>query len=68
MLLRFEGGACDGHEELSDSTPPHLVMVAGAHGYSTDGDLAELPDRLFAVYERVQMDQELGVAVYEPLG
>jgi len=67
MLLRFEVGAYDGHEEVSDLIPQQLEVTPEAHVYSSDGVLEGVRDGRSAAYRLVEMDQEMGVAIYEPL-
>jgi hypothetical protein len=71
MLLRFEGGACDGHEEELDATPEQVVLAVNAADFLralVDHAAAEAPERFLAVYQLIDLDQDHEVAWYEPLG
>jgi hypothetical protein len=70
MLLRFEGGPCDGREEESDATPERLVLTPNAGDFLRalgSEALEPMSPESHAVYELVHVDRELGIAVYEPL-
>jgi hypothetical protein len=70
MLLRFEGGLCDGHEEESNATPERLVLTPAPEDFPRvlDGSTGEaLSHELRSVYQLIHVDRELGIAIYEPL-
>jgi hypothetical protein len=70
MLLRFEGGPVDGHEESSNTAPsvlfrtPPMSDILRAAETADEG--TEMP--LFgARYELVHFDEVAGVALYWPV-
>jgi hypothetical protein len=70
MLLRFEGGPCDGHEEESNATPERLILTPSAEDFLRaidPGTLEAISQDFRSVYELSHVDRELGIAIYEPL-
>ncbi len=69
MLLRFEGGLCDGREEVSNAAPDRLVLSADVESFLHTLDTMTLNavERFKSAYQLADLDRELGVAVYEPL-
>jgi hypothetical protein len=71
MLLRFEGGACDGYEEEVDATPEQVVLAVDAVDFLrslVDEAAEQSPERFLAVYQLIDLDREHEIAWYEPLG
>jgi hypothetical protein len=71
MLLRFEGGLCDGREEASNAAPDRLILHASAEDFLHALDtktLDAISQRFKAAYQLAHLDRELGIAIYEPLG
>ncbi|HEV7567530.1 MAG TPA: hypothetical protein VGO31_16405 [Microbacteriaceae bacterium] len=70
MLLRFLGGACDGHEEEFATAPQRLVLTPNADDFLRAlacGTPDETPEAVLAPYELTHLDGELGIATYEPV-
>jgi hypothetical protein len=70
MLLRFEGGLCDGREEPSSGAPHRLIRRADVEHFLHALDPAAVDANAHhfkAAYQVAHLDRELGVAIYEPL-
>jgi hypothetical protein len=65
MLLRFEGGPCDGLEEESDTTPYTLVRTLHAPGRPKPWALdRSVP---MATYELAEVDIAREIATYRAI-
>jgi hypothetical protein len=70
MLLRFEGGLCDGREEASNGAPDRLILRPDVEDFLHGLDrqtLDAISYRFEAAYRLTHLDRELGIAIYEPL-
>jgi hypothetical protein len=70
IILRFEGGPCDGREERSATVPARVVRSPGAQDFlrslnSADRDAR--PVHVMRTYALVEIDEEGGFAIYRPL-
>ncbi|MEO9176705.1 MAG: hypothetical protein ABI317_14420 [Gaiellales bacterium] len=65
MLLRFEGGPCDGLEEESDTAPYTLVRALRAPGRHTP--LALDRSSPMATYELAELDVGRDIATYRAI-
>jgi hypothetical protein len=70
IILRFEGGPCDGREERSATVPARVIRSPGAqdflHALNID-DRHARPIHVMRTYVLVEIDEEGGFAIYRPL-